>query len=252
MTGRNGLSRREALRSRPGQGWPGPGDAPTVPLRDAPPPLEALQERRRGRWFFRLVVGGLVMALLVVGGTAFSVWHVARIDDRRPVDAVVVLGAAQYDGVPSSIFAARLRHAEALYEQGIAPRIVTTGGSRAGDVYTEAEAGRRYLIERGVPADAIVAVEAGSDTLGSLQAVAARAQQVGWHSVLLVSDPWHSLRARTMGRDNGLEVWTSPTRSGPVVQTRETQLRYIIRETGALLYYRLTHASVDTETTGLG
>jgi uncharacterized SAM-binding protein YcdF (DUF218 family) len=238
------------VRPRPGQASAAPGDAPTAPLWSVPvgePP----QRHRRG-WIFRLVVGGLLMALLVVGGTAFSVWQVARIDDRRPVDAVVVLGAAQYDGEPSSIFASRLRHAEALYEQGVAPRIVTTGGGRIGDAYTEAEAGRRYLIARGVPAEAVVAVEEGSDTLGSLQAVAARAHQGAWHSALVVSDPWHSLRARTMARDTGLDAWTSPTRSGPVVQTRETQFRYIVRETGALLYYRLAHASVDTETTGLG
>jgi uncharacterized SAM-binding protein YcdF (DUF218 family) len=177
---------------------------------------------------------------------------VARLDDRRPVDAVVVLGAAQYDGVPSSIFAARLRHAEALYEEGMAPRIVTTGGGRAGDVYTEAEAGRRYLIGRGVPASAVVAVGEGMDTLGSLRAAAARARNDGWSSALVVSDPWHSLRARTMARDCGLQAWTSPTRSGPVVQTRETQARYILRETAALLYYTITRAPVETETTGLG
>jgi len=163
-----------------------------------------------------------------------------------------VLGAAQYDGTPSSIFAARLRHAEALYEDGVAPRIVTTGGSRSGDSTTEAEAGRRYLISRGVPARDVVAVGQGGDTLGSLQAVAQRAERDGWDTALIVSDPWHSLRARTMARDSGLTAWTSPTRSGPVVQTRETQARYIVRETAALLFYRLTHASVDTETSGLG
>ncbi len=222
-------------------------EARTVPLRDPRAPRP-----RRGRWIFRLVVGALLMAALVVGGTAFRVWQVARIDGRQPVDAVIVLGAAQYDGEPSSIFAYRLRHAEALYEEGLAPRIVTTGGGRVGDVYTEAEAGRRYLIERGVPAEDVIAVAEGSDTLGSLQAVAARAEQDGWQGALVVSDPWHSLRARTMARDSGLDAWTSPTRSGPVVQTRETQLRYIVRETAALLYYRLTHASVGHRDPGLG
>jgi uncharacterized SAM-binding protein YcdF (DUF218 family) len=193
-----------------------------------------------------LLVGALLMCLLVVGGTAFRVWQVARTDDRSPADTVVVLGAAQYDGDPSSIFAFRLRHAEALYEAGVAPRIVTAGGGRPGDVYTEAEAGRRYLIGRGVPADAVVAVGEGGDTLGSLRAVAARAARDGWDSAVVVSDPWHSLRARTMARDAGLEAWTSPTRSGPVVQTRETQARYIVRETAATLFYRLTHASADS------
>jgi uncharacterized SAM-binding protein YcdF (DUF218 family) len=224
------------------------GDAPTVPMHGgyAPPP------RRRPHWFLRLTAGALVVAALLVGGTAFRVWQVARVDQRQPADAVIVLGAAQYDGEPSSIFAFRLRHAEALYEDGLAPRIVTAGGNRVGDAYTEAEAGRRYLIERGVPPEDVIAVEEGSDTLLSLQAVAARAEQDGWRSALVVSDPWHSLRARVMARDSGLEAWSSPTRSGPVVQTRETQLRYIARETAALLYYRLTNASIDTESTGLG
>ncbi len=225
-------------------------DAATVPLRRES--RRAVRPPGTGAWVVRVVVGALLMGVLVVGGTAFRVWQVARVDDRRPVDAVVVLGAAQYDGDPSSIFAARLRHAQELFEEGLAPRIVTTGGSRAGDAFTEAEAGRRYLISRGVPAEAVIAVPVGSDTLGSLQAVAGRAVEGGWSSALIVSDPWHSLRARQMARDSGLEAWTSPTRSGPVVQTRETQIRYIVRETGALLYYQLTHASVDTETSGVG
>lgn len=198
------------------------------------------------------MLGALVVALFVVGATAFRVWAVARQDDRPSADAVVVLGAAQYDGQPSSIFAARLRHAAVLYTEKRAPRIVTTGGGRPGDAYTEADAGRRYLVRLGVPAAAVVAVPVGTDTLGSLQAVAARATQDGWHRALIVSDPWHSLRARQMAADSGLTAWTSPTRSGPVVQTRETQARYIVRETGAVLFYRLTHASVDTETSGLG
>lgn len=221
-------------------------EPPTVPLRSAAP------VRHRPGWPARIVLGALLVAFLVIGGTAFRVWHVARADDRRPADAVIVLGAAQYDGEPSSIFAARLRHAQALYEDGLAPRIITVGGSRVGDSYTEAEAGRRYLVDRGVPSSALVAIGAGGDTLESLRAAAARAEREGWRTSLVVSDPWHSLRARTMARDSGLQAWTSPTRSGPVVQTRETQARYIARETAALLYYKVTHASAETSDTGLG
>lgn len=241
-----------SVPSAPGPDGRLPVEGPTEPLRGGRAPRLVNERPRRGRWAFRLVAGGLLIAVAVVGGTAFRIWQVARLDDRRPVDAVVVLGAAQYDGDPSSIFAARLQHAEALYKDGLAPRIITTGGRRPGDVYTEAEAGRRFLIDRGVPPQAVIPVGVGSDTLLSLQAVADRAKQDGWHTAELVSDPWHSLRARTMARDSGLLAWTSPTRSGPVVQTRETQFRYIVRETGALLYYRLTHASVETQTTGLG
>jgi uncharacterized SAM-binding protein YcdF (DUF218 family) len=226
-----------------------PADRATTPLRHE---RRRSARRRRATWPVRLLVGTVLVTAFLVCGTAFRVWYVARADDRRPADAVIVLGAAQYDGEPSSVFAARLRHAETLYEERLAPRIVTTGGSRAGDAYTEAEAGRRYLISRGVPPEDVVAVGEGADTLGSLRAADARARRDGWSTALVVSDPWHSLRARTMARDSGLVAWTSPTRSGPVVQTRETQARYIVRETAALLYYTITKAPVDTETTGLG
>lgn len=201
---------------------------------------------------FRVAAVLLVAAVATLGVTAFRVWQVARVDDRRPVDVVVVLGAAQYDGAPSPIFAARLRHAQDLIDERVAGRVVTVGGRRAGDGYTEAEAGRRYLVARGLPAGEVSAVGMGSDTLGSLRAVAAVAVSHGWHTALLVSDPWHSLRARTMARDLGLEAWTSPTHSGPIVRTRETQARYIVRETAALLFYRLTGTSVDTDESGSG
>ena len=243
--------------SRRGRARDGASDR-TTPLRSgsspAPPPGEyrrPVRMRRLG-WPARLLIGAVLMAVAVVGTTSLRVWQVARIDDQQPADAVVVLGAAQYNGKPSAILAARLRHAAQLYADGVAPRIVTVGGSQSGDRFTEAEASRNFLLERGVPARAVLAVNQGSDTLGSLQAVAAQAREQGWESALLVSDPWHSLRARTMARDAGLDAWTSPTRSGPIVATRETQLRYIYRETGALLYYELTHAPVDTETSGVG
>jgi uncharacterized SAM-binding protein YcdF (DUF218 family) len=213
-------------------------------------------ERTFGSWLsaglLRLVVGGVLIAALIVGGTLFRVWQVARVDDRSSADIVVVLGAAQYDGTPSSVLGARLDHAARLWRGGVAPTIVTVGGRRDGDAYTEAEAGEKYLTSYGIPADAVVPVGEGGDTLESLRTVAQRARTEGWETAVLVSDPWHSLRARTMADDAGLRVWTSPTRSGPVVQTRQIQARYIARESAALLYYRLTHASADSLGTDLG
>lgn len=195
----------------------------------------------------------MVIVLLVVGGTAFRVWQVARIDDREPADVIVVLGAAQYNGTPSAVFRARLAHAKDLYDAGVARYVITTGGSRSGDVYTEAESGARWLTDRGVDPSATIPVGTGRDTLGSLQAVAEEVLGRGMSTAVVVSDPWHSLRARTMANDLGLEAWTSPTHTGPIVQTRETQLRYIYRETGALLYYRLSKAPADEiGGTGLG
>lgn len=204
------------------------------------------------RWAVRALVGSVLVGLLILGGTTFRIWQVARIDDRTQADAIVVLGAAQYNGRPSPIFEARLGKAQRLYDAGVARRIVTTGGGQVGDTYTEAEAGSRWLAANGVPASAIFAVGRGSDTVGSLRAVAEVADEQGIETAVIVSDPWHSMRARTMARDLGIDAWASPTHRGPVVQTRETQLRYIWRETRALLYYRFVKASADAPTsTGL-
>jgi vancomycin permeability regulator SanA len=193
----------------------------------------------------RLLVGVVLVGALIVGGTGFRVWQVARDDDRSPADVVVVLGAAQYGGTPSKVLEARLKHAKTLYQQGVAKHILTTGGSQPGDEYTEAEASAIWLNKNGVPKDAVVFVPEGSDTLGSLRAAALKAADRGWTTAVIVSDPWHSLRARTMAADVGLDAWTSPTHTGPIVQTRQTQIRYILRETAALLYYRTTKASAD-------
>ena len=197
------------------------------------------------RFVRRLLLGVLVVGALVVGGTGFRVWQVARVDDRTHADVVVVLGAAQYDGKPSKILEARLDHARSLYQSGVAEHIVTGGGRRAGDNYTEADAGARWLAAHGVPRDRVIEVDEGADTLGTLRAVAGTIKAYGWHSAVIVSDPWHSLRARRMAEDEGLDAWTSPTHSGPIGQTRQTQLHYIVRETGALLFYRATRAPAD-------
>ncbi|GAA1282012.1 YdcF family protein [Saccharothrix xinjiangensis] len=190
----------------------------------------------------RIVLGTLVVGFLVVGGTAFRVWQVAREDDRTHADMAVVLGAAQYNGVPSDVLEARLEHARRLYMQGVVGYIATTGGRQPGDNYTEGEAGRIWLEAHDVPPDRILEVGEGSDTLGSIRALAAAAREKSLRTAVIVSDPWHSLRARTMAEDEGLDAWTSPTRSGPNVQTRATQLFYIRRETVGLLYYHLMKA----------
>ena len=188
------------------------------------------------RWIRRLVSAAVVLVLLVVGGTAASVWWTARQDDRPRSDAIIVLGASQFDGEPSSVFKARLQHAKALYDDGVAPRVITVGGGAPGDRTTEADAGAAFLQKRDVE---VVAVPEGRNTLQSLEAAEAYMSEQGWDSAILVTDPWHSLRSRTMARDQGIEAETSPTRAGPSVRTRGTQARYIARETAAYLYYRV-------------
>ena len=195
------------------------------------------------RFARRLVALAVLAVLLVVGGTAVNVWWVARQDDRPASDVIVVLGASQFDGRPSSVFKARLQHARALYEDGIAPRVITVGGGAPGDRTTEAEAGAAFLRERGVE---VVAVPEGSNTLQSMVAVDELMTDQGWSSAVLVTDPWHSLRSRRMARDQGIEAESSPTRAGPSVRTRDTQVRYIARETLAYLYYRALGGSEES------
>jgi uncharacterized SAM-binding protein YcdF (DUF218 family) len=199
--------------------------------------------RRLLRWGLRAAVAVLALVVLVTGWTAIRVWQVARQDSRAKADVIVVLGASQFDGRPSAVFRARLDHAKALYDDGLAPVVVTVGGNRAGDRFTEAAAGGAYLREQGVPASAVAEVGSGSDTLTSLQAVARLARERSWHDVLLVTDPWHSFRARAMAGEVGLHATTSPTRTGPAVRGRAGELRYIARETVAYLYYKVFRTS---------
>ena len=191
------------------------------------------------------VVGAFVLAVvLLVVSTATAIWWTARHDSQPHSDAIVVLGSAQYNGVPSSIFEARLEHALELYEDGVAPVVVTVGGKADGDQFTEAASGRDYLAQAGVPEDALLAVEEGVDTLESMRAVGTVFHERGWDSAVLVTDPWHAMRAERMAEDAGITADSSPTRQGPAVQTRTTQFRYILRETAAYLYYRATGESV--------
>jgi uncharacterized SAM-binding protein YcdF (DUF218 family) len=190
-------------------------------------------------------LAALILAAVLLGlATAGAIWWTARHDARPTSDAIVVLGSAQYNGVPSSIFEARLEHALRLWNDGVAPVIVTVGGKADGDQFTEAEAGRDYLAATGVPAEALLAVPEGVDTLESIRAVADTFTEQGWTTAVLVSDPWHAMRAERMAEDAGIDAESSPTRQGPAVQTRATQFRYILRETAAYLLYRVTGESV--------
>jgi uncharacterized SAM-binding protein YcdF (DUF218 family) len=195
---------------------------------------------RRRRPVVRVLLLLLLIAVAWVGSVAFRVWWVARGDDRTPVDAVVVLGASQYDGSPSPIFASRLDHAVELYDEGVATEVITVGSNMPGDRFTEAGSGRDYLIDAGVPASAIESLPVGRDTWNSLQAVDQLVERRGWQTVVLVTDPWHEFRSREMAEDLGMTATTSPTRTGPVVQERITEVKAVVRETAAYVWWRMS------------
>jgi len=174
---------------------------------------------------FARVVGLLLSISLVYGCVNVAqVWWVGRSDQARAVDAIVVLGVAQYDGRPSPQLQARLDHALALWQEDLSPLVITTGGNQPGDRFTEAEASANYLIEGSidgslvvaVPADSIVQENSGSTTRESLIAVRDIMQSRGLHSILIVTDPYHSLRSRLIAQDLGLVAYISPTRTSPL------------------------------------
>jgi vancomycin permeability regulator SanA len=189
--------------------------------------------RRLGR--VTLLLFGL--AVLYVGVTFAQVWWASRQDDRPVADAIVVMGAAQYDGRPSNVLAARLDHAHELWLDGVAPVIVVTGGSRPGDRFTEAAAGASYLHDLGVPDAAIRREVSGRSSWESLAAVSRFLTEVGSTEVVLVSDPFHAMRIASIAEEVGLDAAVSPTADSPIDGADE--LRNMVRETAGVAVGRL-------------
>jgi uncharacterized SAM-binding protein YcdF (DUF218 family) len=185
----------------------------------------------------RLLGAGLVIGLGVGAYAAFRIWSQGERDERRPAGAVIVLGAAQYDGRPSPVFAARLDHAVALYLTGDYDYLVVTGGKVAGDHTTEAAVARAYAIARGVPDDRILVEDAGRTTLESLRAVAPLLTAHGVADAVFVSDPPHMLRVLRMARDLGITAWGSPTPTSVVASDPGRLLGAYVHELGALAIY---------------
>ena len=185
-----------------------------------------------------LIALAVVIAYPVV--LAFRIWHQSRVDEVRRADAIVVLGAAQYDGDPSPVFKARLDQAEYLYSEDLAPRIVVTGGRQEGDRFSESEVGRAYLTQQGVPPEAILGEDEGTTTIESLTNVHDMAADAGIDTVLLVSDPLHSERIKAIATDLGFDEayasWTSYTRLN---RSRGTKLNELFHEVGALAAYEV-------------
>lgn len=157
------------------------------------------------------VVGLVLLVLAALGGYLYAN---AKHADITPTDAIVVMGAAQYDGTPTDVFRARLDHAYDLYKMGLAPRIITVGGKQPEDRFTEAEAGRTYLLQKGVPAKAVLAVTSGSNTLQSLEAIDVQMKKNKWSSVTISTDPLHVARVIVICNKLGLRAFPNPTLTG--------------------------------------
>jgi uncharacterized SAM-binding protein YcdF (DUF218 family) len=181
-----------------------------------------------------------LLAIVLLGAYAtFRVWAQGERDDRRPADAIVVLGAAQYDGRPSPLFAARLDHAVELYRAGIAPRLILTGGKATGDRTTEAASAAAYAISHGVPHEAILLDEHSRTTLESIRAVGELLRGNDLENAVFVSDRPHMLRVLRMAADDGIQAWGSPTATSPIERDPARQVDATLHELGALAQYFL-------------
>jgi uncharacterized SAM-binding protein YcdF (DUF218 family) len=194
------------------------------------------------RWCARIGAGLALLVALRLLWLAGQIVRTGRMDEAAPADAVVVLGAAVAHQGPSAVFAARLDHAVALFQRGLAPRLLLTGGVGEGALLSEAEVGRRYVVDRGIPADAVLVETMSRTTRGNLVGAAGLLQEHGWTRIILVSDPYHLYRAAQMARDLGLEPLVSPT---PTTRYRSwrTRLPFLLREVYFVHQYQIVGVS---------
>ena len=189
------------------------------------------------REIVRVVAAAVLAASALLGYAAYRIGAQGERDERRPADAIVVLGAAQFNGVPSEVFAARLEHAVGLFKDGLAPYLIVTGGKQPGDRTTEAATARAYARAHGVPADRILMEDRGRSTLESLQAVESLMRAHGLRSAVFVSDRTHMLRVLRIATDLGIQSWSSPTTTSPTDLDLGRRGRAMLHEFAGLVAY---------------
>ena len=176
------------------------------------------------------LVGWLVVGTLVIWGTSvLLILYTGARPVIREADAILVLGAAQYNGRPSPVLKARLDHAIDLFHKGLAKKMVFTGGVGAGDTVSEGEVARRYALKQDVPASAILVERHGLTSAESVAAAAALMRAKGLRSALVVSDSYHMLRLELLVRRAGIQPYRAPAAS-PIDRARRTRMRYVLRE----------------------
>lgn len=178
----------------------------------------------------RLVYVVAILCVAIWLSFVVAIVDAGRRDEAGMADAIVVLGAAQYEGRPSPVLKARLDHAASLWKRGFAPRMIVTGGRGVGDTTSEAAVGMRYLVQRGIPADSIWMDTEGLTTSESMVAVRRLLGAQSHPSVLIVSDPFHMLRLAILSRRLHMIPRLSPTRTSPISSRPVQQLKYVMAE----------------------
>lgn len=180
------------------------------------------------RWVITIIFIG---AIVFVGYNAYGVWTSSKLDQRDKSDAIIVLGAAQFDGDPSPVFSNRLDHALELYKEDVSPLIITVGGKQQGDRFTEAEAGFTYL-NKSIKKKNLKAITDGKDTLESFELI--RNELPDLKIITIVSDPAHLWRSHLMAQNLGFETNLSGTQEGPGSELNNS---YLVRELASTLRY---------------
>jgi uncharacterized SAM-binding protein YcdF (DUF218 family) len=167
-------------------------------------------ERKSGRWVFWTTVVAAVMVVAAFSSIFITILNDSTKQELHSADAIIVFGAAQYDGRPSPVFRARLDHANELFRQGLAPLVITTGGSAADPKFSEGGVGHDYLMRKGIPESALIAETQANDTAESAERVAAIMRANHMDSCLAVSDAYHMFRIRMLLMHQGLHVFLVP------------------------------------------
>ena len=193
---------------------------------------------RRFAWGYgrRVVVGVVAAVVVYLAVTAVQVWLTSRHRDDSAAQAIVVMGAAQYNGVPSPDLTARLEDALGLYRDRVAPFVVATGSKERGDAYTEAQASRSWLVARGVPSSAIAEV-GGNDSWANLSDAAALLHRRGDRTVVIATDGFHEYRSLAIATDVGLAARPVPASTSPI--TGWSAVPYFAKETIAVAVGRI-------------
>jgi uncharacterized SAM-binding protein YcdF (DUF218 family) len=188
----------------------------------------------------RAIAGFFVLLSTLLLGYLFyiakQIERQSTIDEAKPADIIMVLGAAEYRGRPSPVLQGRLNHALFLYLKGLAPYILTTGGAGGDPVYTESEVGRAYLSDHGVPSEAIVVELEGATTVQSVNASAEIMRRMNLHSCIVVSDGYHIYRVKRLLEAQGIQVYGSPRPSAGSFSPKALRWVYFRQAVGFVLW----------------
>ncbi len=189
--------------------------------------------------FFRILLGLIILALIYYAWLIVKIYNQINIDEAQKAEAVVVLGASQWNNQPSPVLKARLDYALSLYNQGLSSKIILTGGVGKGEIISESQIGKDYLIEKRVDSQNIFIEEKGHTSWQSLNQVTQILKEQNLNSIILVSDGFHMMRLNKMAKDLGIQAYGSRVMESPISKSKITEFKYIAREGWVYILYLL-------------